>query len=52
MLGALRWSDAGEHGPGLRERVDLAFVARGRAERLAVVVVTRGDTSRRPSRRR
>ena len=38
----------GEHGPGLRDRVDPAFVARRRAERRAVVEGSRAGTSRRP----
>jgi hypothetical protein len=35
--GALRLPRPGEHAPGLRDRVDAAFLAGGRAERRAVV---------------
>ena len=37
LLGALRLRGAGDHAPGLRDGVDLAFVIRGRAQGRAVV---------------
>src|SRR3970040_1574801 len=47
--GARRLRRPGEHAPGLRDRVDAAFLARGGAERRAVVEIAAPGTAAVPA---
>ena len=49
--GARRIGRAGNHAPGLRDRIDAAFAVRGRARAACRRRNSRADTNRRPSRR-